>query len=97
MLVLDRYLLKFASKKNFFDFLNILERHYPLNLLPIFNSKNILVHRLRLIVKILDLVEPEERLFFFRAIFQTKLTDDALVKSVYTITNLEKLCDKIIR
>mgnify|MGYP002716338085 CR=1 FL=1 len=72
---------------------------HSLNLLPIFNGKNIPVHQFTSDCRgVLELVEPEERLFFFRAILQTKLTGDAaLVRSVYTITNLEELCEALIK
>jgi len=46
---------------------------YSLNLLPIFNGKNIPVHQFISDCKgIFELVEPDERLFFFRAVLQTK-------------------------
>lgn len=40
-----------------------------------------------------ELVEPDDRLFFFRAVLQTKLRGDAiLVRSIYEINNLDELC-----
>ena len=46
----------------------------------------------------MKLVEPEERLFYFRVILQTKLTSDvALIRSVYTITNIDELCEALIK
>lgn len=70
-----------------------------LNLLPVFNGKNIPVHQFTSDCKgVLELVEPDERLFFFRAVIQTKLTGDAaLVRSVYTITNFDELCEALIK
>jgi len=48
------------------------------NLLPVFNGKNIPVHQFTSDCKgVLELIEPEKRLFFFRVILQTKLTSDA--------------------
>jgi len=56
---------------------------HGLNLLPVFNGKNIPVHQFTFDCKrVLKLIESEERLFFFKAILQTKLTGDiALIRS----------------
>lgn len=72
---------------------------HSLNLVPIFNGKNIPVHQFISDCKgVSELVEPDERLFFFRAVLQTKLTGDAaLVRSIYTITNLEELCEALTK
>lgn len=72
---------------------------HSLNLLPIFNGKNIPVHQFTSDCKgVLELIEPDEKLFFFRAIIQTKLTGDAaLVRSIYTITNLDELCEALTK
>lgn len=72
---------------------------HSLTLLPVFNGTNIPVHQFTSDCRgVLDLVEPDDRLFFFRAILQTKLTGDAaLIRSVYTITNLDELCNALIK
>lgn len=82
-----------ASNNSYFSV-----RH-SLNLLPIFNGTNIPVHQFTSDCRgVLELTEPDDRLFFFRAILQTKLTGDAaLVRSVYTITNLDELCNALIK
>lgn len=72
---------------------------HSLTLLPVFNGTNIPVHQFTSDCKgVLELVEPDDRLFFFRAILQTKLTGDAaLIRSIYTITNLDELCSALIK
>jgi len=72
---------------------------HSLNLLQTFNSKNIPVHQFTSDCKgISELVEPDDRPFFFRAVLQTKLTSKAAsVRSIYTITNLEELCEALIK
>lgn len=45
---------------------------------------------------VFKLVDPDDRIFFFRAVTQTKLTGDAaLIRSIYTITNLDELCNAL--
>lgn len=72
---------------------------HSLTLLPTFNGTNIPVHQFTSDCKgVSDLVEPDERIFFFRAVLQTKLTGDAaLIRSIYTITNLDELCSALIK
>jgi len=42
---------------------------------------------------IYNLVEPDGRIFFFRAVLQSKLTENAaIIRSIYTIINLDNLC-----
>lgn len=82
-----------ATNNSFFSV-----RH-SLSLLQAFNGTNIPVHQFTSDCKgVFELVEPDDRLFFFRAILQTKLTGDAaLVRSLYTITNLDELCSALIK
>jgi hypothetical protein len=67
--------------------------------LQTFNGKNIPVHQFTSDCKgVSELVEPDDRPFFFRAVLQTKLTGEAAsVRSIYTITNLEELCEALIK
>lgn len=82
-----------ASNNSYFSV-----RH-SLSLLPTFNGTNIPVHQFTSDCKgVLELVEPDERSFLFRAILQAKLTGEAaLVRSIYTITNLDELCEALIK
>lgn len=65
-----------------------------LSLLPVFNGKNIPVTQFTADCRgVNNLVDPDDRLFFFRAVLQTKLTGDAvIIRSIYTIDNLDDLC-----
>lgn len=68
-----------------------------LSLIPVFNGKNIPVTQFTGDCKgVFELVEPDDRLFFFRAVLQTKLTGNAaLVRSIYTIDSLDDLCSAL--
>lgn len=71
--------------------------HNSLSLLPVFNGNNIPVTQFTADCKAGNkLVEPNDRLYYFRAILQTKLTESAtIVRSTYTIDNLDDLCSAL--
>ena len=85
--------LSISSNSSYFSI-----RH-SLSLLPTFNGTNTPVHQFTSDCKgVLELVEPEEKSFLFRAILQTKLTGEAaLIRSIYTITNIDELCEALIK
>lgn len=65
-----------------------------LTLIPTFDGTNIPVNQFTSDCRgASNLIDPDDREFFFRAILQTKLTGDAaLLRSIHTFNNLETLC-----